>query len=84
MKIFPDKSLILVAAALAILTPASAETYSQDFDGFDDGTIDLDDGSIMSGTANIVDDRLELTADGIAGGFASSVSNLLFQQFKKL
>ena len=52
-------------------SPASAATYMQNFDGFADGTTDLGDGSMMNGTANIQGGQLELTRDGVAGGFAS-------------
>ena len=45
--------------------------YVQAFDGFANGTTDLMDGSVMNGTANIQDGQLEMTRDGIAGGFAS-------------
>jgi hypothetical protein len=72
MNLFSHKPVfITIAAFLALGLTAMAGTYSQNFDGFDDGTTDLEDGSVMAGTANIVDDQLELTADGVAGGFAS-------------
>ncbi|MFT5411593.1 MAG: hypothetical protein ACI9NC_004329, partial [Verrucomicrobiales bacterium] len=45
--------------------------YVQNFDGFADGITDLMDGSQMNGTAKIVDGKLQLTQDGIAGGFSS-------------
>ena len=45
--------------------------YFQDFDGFADGSTDVGDGSVMNGTANIQGGKLELTRDGVAGGFAS-------------
>ena len=50
---------------------AKADTYSQDFNGFANGTTNLGDGSVMAGTANIQNGALELTRDGVAGGFAS-------------
>jgi hypothetical protein len=58
-------------ALLAIVTSSSAATYTQDFNGFDDGATDVGDGSQMNGTANIQGGQLELTRDGVAGGFAS-------------
>ena len=59
-------------ALLALSGTASASAwYMQDFDGFADGTTDLGDGSQMNGTANIQGGQLELTRDGVAGGFAS-------------
>ncbi|MGK0185592.1 MAG: hypothetical protein ACI9R3_001370 [Verrucomicrobiales bacterium] len=67
----PPPTVSAFAALLALGLTASAGTYSQNFDDFDDFETDLDDGSVMSGTANIVDNQLELTADGVAGGFAS-------------
>ena len=45
--------------------------YFQDFDGFADGSTDVGDGSVMNGTANIQGGKLELTRDGVAGGFSS-------------
>jgi len=51
---------------------ADESSYRQSFDGFPDGTIDLDDGSIIAGTAaEIVDGRLQLTKDGQGLGFSS-------------
>ena len=50
---------------------ATPDGYFQDFDGFADGSTDVEDGSVMNGTANIQDGKLELTRDGVAGGFAS-------------
>jgi hypothetical protein len=55
----------------AVCSSASAGTYFQDFNGFDDGATDVGDGSKMNGTANIQGGQLELTRDGVAGGFAS-------------
>ncbi len=55
----------------AVCSSATAATYLQDFDGFADGTTDVGDGSQMNGTANIQSGQLELTRDGVAGGFAS-------------
>ena len=55
----------------AVCSSASAGTYFQDFNGFDDGATDVGDGSQMNGTANIQGGQLELTRDGVAGGFAS-------------
>ncbi len=49
-----------------------AETYTQDFNGFDNGTVDLNDGSIITGeAARIQDGRLQLTRDGEGLGFSS-------------
>ena len=47
-------------------------TYRQNFDGFADGTIDLQDGSVIAGTAaEVIDGRLYLTKDGQGLGFSS-------------
>lgn len=70
----PRSPLAVVATLAASITLAgqlTAATYEQNFDGFADGTIDLGDGSVMAGTATIIGERLELTRDGVAGGFAS-------------
>jgi len=45
--------------------------YEQNFDGFADGETELLDGSVMNGTANIQGEQLEMTRDGVAGGFSS-------------
>ena len=47
------------------------ETYSQNFDAFADETTDLGDGTVMAGTAKIIDGKLQLTENDVAGGFAS-------------
>ena len=51
---------------LAIATPdeGAGATYSQDFDGFPNGTTDLGDGSVMAGDANIQNNALQLTQLG--------------------
>ena len=64
-------SITALAAALVFTGQLSAATYTQDFTGFADGTFDLGDGSIMAGIANVQGEQLELTRDGVAGGFAS-------------
>jgi hypothetical protein len=47
-------------------------SYRQNFDGFADGTIDLEDGSVIAGTAaEVIDGRLHLTKDGQGLGFSS-------------
>ncbi|MFL2479933.1 MAG: leucine-rich repeat protein [Verrucomicrobiales bacterium] len=47
-------------------------SYSQNFDGFDDGTTDLEDGSVMTGAAaSVQDGRLQLTIDQQGLGFSS-------------
>lgn len=61
----------IAAIALGASSPAFAASYFQDFDGFADGATDVGDGSQMNGTANIQGGQLELTRDGVAGGFAS-------------
>ncbi|MFL2452096.1 MAG: lectin-like domain-containing protein, partial [Verrucomicrobiales bacterium] len=54
------------------LTTLLAETYTQDFNGFNNGTVDLDDGSVITGeAARVLDGRLQLTRDGEALGFSS-------------
>ena len=64
-------SIAALCASLSFVTNSAAESYVQDFEGFADGTTDLADGSVMNGTANIQGGQLELTRDGVAGGFAS-------------
>ena len=66
------KSFALSAFALASLTAtASAAIYTQNFDGFVDGTTDLGDGSQMNGTASVQGGQLRLTEDLGASGFGS-------------
>ncbi len=49
-----------------------AATYEQNFDAYPDGTTDLGDGTIMTGSsASIQGGRLQLTIDNVAGGFSS-------------
>jgi len=57
----------------ALSSTATAGTYFQNFDGFADGTTNLGDGSQMNGTASVQGGQLELTRDGVAGGFASFI-----------
>ena len=46
--------------------------YIQDFEGFPEGTTDLGDGTILSGSsARIQGGRLQLTQDLVGGGFSS-------------
>ena len=58
-------SKTLPLALLLASTTAWAEEYSQNFDGFADGTTDLGDGSFMIGNANVepqvFDEQLRLT-----------------------
>lgn len=59
-------------ALLALEGTASAATYTQNFDGFADGTTNLGDGSQMNGaSASVQNNALQLTIDGQALGFAS-------------
>ncbi|MDA7681901.1 hypothetical protein N8603_05890 [Verrucomicrobiales bacterium] len=54
-----------------------AETYTQDFNGFDNGTVDLNDGSVITGeAARILDGRLQLTRDGEGLGFFQAFLSL--------
>ena len=47
-------------------------SYVQNFDGFADGTIDLEDGSVIAGqAAEVIDGKLVLTKDGQGLGFSS-------------
>ena len=66
---------ILVSAlslVLLTLTANSQETYSQNFDDFDNGETDLGDGTVITGAAaSIQDGRLQLTIDGQGLGFSS-------------
>ena len=51
--------------SILIITANSQETYSQNFDDFDNGETDLGDGSVIFGeAASIQDGRLQLTIDG--------------------
>mgnify|MGYP005832146169 CR=1 FL=1 len=65
---------ILVSAlslVLLTLTANSQETYSQNFDDFDNGETDLGDGTVITGAAaSIQDGRLQLTIDGQGLGFS--------------
>mgnify|MGYP001490334995 CR=1 FL=1 len=63
--------LTTTAILLAFSGFANAETYSQNFDGFANGTTDLGDGTVMFGTASVQNGALELTRDGVGGGYAS-------------
>ena len=50
----------------------SAASYSQNFDGFDDGATDLGDGSVIFGAAaSVQSEALRLTIDGQGLGFSS-------------
>ncbi|MFP6883729.1 MAG: hypothetical protein VCA40_04810, partial [Roseibacillus sp.] len=61
---------LLILASLAL--PATAATYSNNFDAYADGTTDLGDGTVMTGTsASIQGGRLQLTIDNVGGGFSS-------------
>ena len=58
--------------SILIITANSQETYSQNFDDFDNGETDLGDGSVIFGeAASIQDGRLQLTIDGQGLGFSS-------------
>ena len=58
--------------SILIITANSQETYSQNFDDFDNGETDLGDGSVIFGqAASIQDGRLQLTIDGEGLGFSS-------------
>ena len=55
-----------------IACSAGAATYEQDFDSYPDGTTDLGDGTVITGTAaSVQGGRLRLTIDGQALGFSS-------------
>ena len=46
--------------------------YAQNFDGFEDGTTDLGDGTVITGqAARVLGERLQLTRDGEGLGFSS-------------
>ena len=61
---------LLIVASLAL--PATAATYSNNFDGYADGTTDLGDGTAFNGaSASIQGGRLQLTIDNQGLGFAS-------------
>ncbi|MFP6880957.1 MAG: hypothetical protein VCA34_08405, partial [Roseibacillus sp.] len=60
--------LILVGLTL----PVSAAVYSNNFDGYADGTTNLGDGTAFNGaSASIQGGRLQLTIDNQGLGFAS-------------
>ena len=65
--------LSMVAAIFILSVSAqSEEVYTQNFDDFDDGEIELGDGSIIAGAAaSIQGGRLQLTIDGQGLGFSS-------------
>ena len=61
-----------LSLVLLTLTANSQETYSQNFDDFDNGETDLGDGTVITGAAaSIQDGRLQLTIDGQGLGFSS-------------
>ena len=60
-------SFSLLAGSLAV-----AATYTNDFDSYPDGTTDLGDGTVMTGSsASIQGGRLQLTIDNVGGGFST-------------
>ncbi|NRB44845.1 MAG: hypothetical protein HRU47_08545, partial [Verrucomicrobiales bacterium] len=62
----------LADGASPIGAGGAGATYSQNFDEYDDGTTDLDDGSVMTGAAaSVQDGRLQLTIDQQGLGFSS-------------
>ena len=65
------KSTVLALMA-GMALPASAASYSNNFDAYADGTTDLGDGTQMNGaSASVQGGRLQITIDGQALGFAS-------------
>ena len=55
-----------------LVLPASAATYSNNFNAYADGTTDLGDGSVIAGAAaSVQGGRLQLTRDGEALGVSS-------------
>jgi hypothetical protein len=66
---------VLATLATTLIASAaftSADTYSQNFDAFADGTTDLRDGTAFNGaSASIQGGRLQLTIDNQGLGFAS-------------
>jgi hypothetical protein len=64
--------MALAEGASPIGVGGPGASYSQNFDGFDDGTTDLEDGSVMTGAAaSVQDGRLQLTIDQQGLGFSS-------------
>jgi len=61
----------VAALTIGLASSVSAASYFQDFNGFTDGDTTVGDGSQFNGTAQIQGGQLELTRDGVAGGFAS-------------
>ncbi len=60
--------------SIVFMSVAIADNYSQDFDGFDDGTTDLEDGSVIGssdGTASVQGGALRLTQDLVGSTRAS-------------
>ena len=62
----------VLSLSILVLTADSQETYSQNFDDFENGETDLGDGSVIFGqAASVQDGRLQLTIDGQGLGFSS-------------
>ena len=81
LSITVKNNIFIATAALLLihsLIPLQGATYTQDFNGFDNGTIELGDGSVITGeAARVIDGRLQLTRDGEGLGFSSfSIPNI--------
>ena len=64
-EVLPEGTIQALAdGASPIGAGGAGATYSQNFDEFDDGTTDLEDGSVIFGqAASVQDGRLQLTID---------------------
>ncbi|MEO1860019.1 MAG: LamG-like jellyroll fold domain-containing protein, partial [Verrucomicrobiales bacterium] len=68
----PDGREIVLETNPTVEDQPDIEGYVNSFDGYADGTIDLGDGTVMSGaSASVVDGRLQLTIDNQGLGYAS-------------
>ncbi len=71
-RISPSLTGLMASFSLLSSGLTLAATYSNDFDAYADGTTDLGDGTVMTGSsASIQGGRLQLTIDNVGGGFSS-------------
>ena len=62
----------LLVFSVSFANAEDSPSYSNDFDAYDNGTVNLEDGSTIFGAAaRILDGRLQLTRDGEGLGFSS-------------
>jgi len=72
-EVLSEESIEALAEGVSPIGAGGAgATYSQNFDEYDDGTTDLEDGSVIFGqAASVQDGRLQLTIDQQGLGFSS-------------